>query len=260
MQYRLGVVLSGGGSRGIAHIGVLRALAEHGIHPDCVSGSSAGAIVGALYCAGLGWDEMLDFFVSTSPFKLSKFALGKPGLLDTEKIVPDFLPYFPRDSFEALGKRLFATATDLVAGRPEVFTSGPLVRAIIASSSFPMVFTPTRVGDRLFIDGGVIDNFPVSPLLGICDVILGVHASPLSRRSPDDLENSFAIGQRALEIGMYYASKRHFHQCDLVITPTGMEGFGLFDARRRVEIHDLGYRAASARMAQIEALLSATSP
>lgn len=251
MQYRTGLVLSGGGSRGIAHIGVLRALAEHGVHPEIVSGSSAGAIVGALYAAGHSWDDALEFFATTSPFRLSKISFGRPGLLDTEKIVPDFLPFFPQDSFESLGRRLFVTATDLVAGRLEVFASGPLIRPMIASSSVPMVFTPTRVGERLYVDGGVLDNFPVTPLLGLCDVVLGVYASPLSQVDEGRLESALAISQRALEIGMFHASKRRFHQCDLVICPAGLEQFGLNDVKRRQEIHDLGYQAALARMPEI---------
>jgi len=255
MQHRIGIVLSGGGSRGIAHIGVLRALAEEGIAPEVVSGTSAGAIVGALYAAGHSWEESLEFFATTSPFRLSKITFGKPGLLDTEKIVPDFLPFFPADSFEALERRLFISATDLVAARLEVFASGPLIRPMIASSSVPMVFTPTRVGERLYVDGGVIDNFPVSPLLGLCDVILGVYASPLSTVADGQLESSLAISQRAYEIGMFHASRRRFHQCDLVLCPEGLEQFGLNDVKRRQEIHDLGYRAARERLPEILRLL-----
>jgi NTE family protein len=255
MQHRVGLVLSGGGSRGIAHIGVLRALAEHGVEPEVISGTSAGAIVGALYAAGHSWEESLEFFATTSPFRLSKITFGKPGLLDTEKIVPDFLPFFPADSFEALERRLFISATDLVAARLEVFASGPLIRPMLASSSVPMVFTPTRVGDRLYVDGGVIDNFPVSPLLGLCDVILGVYASPLSTVADGQLESSLAISQRAYEIGMFHASRRRFHQCDLVLCPEGLEQFGLNDVKRRQEIHDLGYRAALGRMPEILRLL-----
>lgn len=257
MQYRVGIVLSGGGSRGIAHIGVLRALAEHGIRPEVVSGTSSGAIVGALYCAGFAWPEMLEFFATTSPFRLSKITFGKPGLLDTEKIILDFLPFFPPDSFEALERRLFVSATDLVAARLEVFASGPLVRPVVASSSVPMVFTPTRVGERIYADGGIIDNFPVSPLVGLCDVILGVYVSPLSTVEHGGLESSLAISQRAYEIGMYHASKRRFHQCDLVICPPGLEQFGLNDVKRRQEIHDLGYQAAVERMPEIQGLIEA---
>ncbi len=251
MQYRVGIVLSGGGSRGIAHIGVLAALAERGIAPECVSGTSAGAIVGALYGGGLTPDQMLDFFAEKSPFRFSKLAFGKPGVFDTEKIVPDFLATFPDDSFEALGRRLFVAATDLVRARLEIFASGPLVRPVIASSSVPALFSPTLVDGRPFADGGIIDNFPVNPLLGLCDVILGVYASPISPVAREDLSSSLAISQRAYEIGVYYASRRNFHHCDLVLRLEGLRQFGLFDVKKRQEIFDLGYRATQARMEEI---------
>lgn len=255
MQHHIGIVLSGGGSRGIAHIGVLQALSEHGIVPEAVSGASAGAIVGALYAAGHSWETMLDFFLEKSPFRLSKVVFPGRGVLDTEKMVSDFLEHFPKDSFEALGKRLFVTATDLVTARREVFASGPLIRAVLASCSVPMVFTPTRVGERLFADGGVIDNFPVDPLLGLCDVVLGVHVSPMTSVDQSQLQSPFAVSQRAYEIAMYYGSKRKFHQCDLVICPPGLERFGLNDVKRRVEIFELGRREALARMPEIKRLI-----
>ncbi|MFQ5528099.1 MAG: patatin-like phospholipase family protein [Thermoanaerobaculia bacterium] len=85
MKHRLGIVLSGGGTRGIAHIGLLKALDEHRLSPECIAGTSSGAIVGALYAAGCSPEEMLEFFKVKSPFKLSKFALGKAGFLDTDK-------------------------------------------------------------------------------------------------------------------------------------------------------------------------------
>lgn len=256
MQHHIGIVLSGGGSRGIAHIGVLQALAEHGIVPEVVSGTSAGAIVGALYAAGHSWETMLDFFLKKSPFRLSKVAFPARGVLDTEKMVPDFLELFPKDSFEALGKRLFVTATDLVSARREIFASGPLVRAVLASCSVPMVFTPTHVGKRLFADGGIVDNFPVEPLLGLCDVVLGVHVSPLTSIDQSHLRSPLSVTQRAYEIAMYYGSMRKFHQCDLVICPAGLEQFGLNDVKRRLEIHELGRRETLARMPEIKRLIA----
>ncbi len=251
MQYRVGLVLSGGGVRGIAHVGVLQALRAAGVEPDCISGTSAGAIVGALYAAGYAADEMLEFFATNSPFRLSRLALGKPGLFDGEKVVPGFLEYFPEDSFEALHRRLFVTATDLLAAKLEIFAAGPLVRPVIASSSMPAVFSPMAIGGRLFADGGILDNFPVDPLLGLCDVILGVYASPLSTPDTEGFGSALAVSQRAFEIAMFHASKRRFHRCDLVLVPPGLEQFGLADVKRRAEICATGRRAAEERMEEI---------
>ncbi len=255
MRYRLGIVLSGGGSRGLAHAGVLRALAENGLEPDCIAGTSAGALVGALHASGRDSAEILRFFADANPFRMSRLALNKPGVIDSEKIVGSFHHWFPEDSFEALAKPLFVTGTDLLAGRLEVWSAGPLVRPLLASSAVPFVISPTRVDGRLYVDGGIVNNFPVEPLFGLCDAILGVHATPLSAPSEGDLNSTFAVSQRALEIGMFHASRRKFHHADLVISPAGLSRFSTFDTRRHAEIVEIGYQAALEQMDAIRALL-----
>ena len=255
MRYRLGIVLSGGGSRGLAHAGVLRALAENGIEPDCIAGTSAGALVGALHASGRGCAEILRFFDDVNPFRFSRLALNKPGVIDSEKILGSFQQWFPDDSFEALQRPLFVTGTDLVSGRLEIWSSGPLVRPLLASSTVPFVISPTRVGDRLFVDGGIVNNFPVEPLFGLCDTILGVYATPLSMPAEGELVSTFAVTQRALEIGMYHASKRKFHHADLVVSPLDLARFSTFDTRRHAEVIEIGYRAALDALPAIRALL-----
>ncbi len=260
MKYRLGLVLSGGGARGLGHVGVLEALAEEGIEPQVAAGTSAGAIVAALWAAGYSPDEMLEFFVRKNPFRLSKLALAKPGIFDMDKVVADFGEYFPDDAFEALGKPIFLAATELIEGRAEIFASGPLIRAVLASASTPLLFTPTQIGGRWYSDGGITNNFPVEPLLGHCDVILGVYVSPLRPIAESDLKSSLAVSQRAFEIGMYYASKRKFHQCSLVLSPPGLSRFGTFDTKHLDEIKAIGYRAAKEHMDTILGLLGRQLP
>lgn len=257
MEYRLGIVLSGGGSRGLAHIGVLAALSERGIVPDCLAGASAGAIVGALAAAGYDRDEMVRFFEEANPFRLSKFALGKPGLIDSSKVVEDFRKWFPDDSFAALGKRLFVTATDLDSGRGDVFSSGDLILPLLASSSVPLVFSPMVIDGRRYADGGIVDNFPVEPLVGLCDLILGAYATPLRSLDSRGLTTSLAVSQRALEIGMFHASKRKFHQVALLISPPELSRYATFDTRRHPEIVEIGYRATVERLDEIEAMVAA---
>lgn len=255
MRYRLGIVLSGGGSRGLAHAGVLRALVEEGMPPDCLAGTSAGALVGALHAAGYVAAEILDFFAETNPFRFSRVAVGKPGFIDPEKIAPAFRRYFPEDSFEALAKPLLVTGTDLSTGKLELWSSGPLVGPLLASSAIPFVFSPVALAGRLYADGGIVDNFPVAPLVGLCDTIVGVYASPLSHPVPHELDSTFAVSQRALEIGMFHASRRKFHHADLVLSPPALAQYATFDTRRHAEIADLGYRAALERIDAIRALL-----
>ena len=82
---KIGLVLSGGGMRGAAHIGAIKALEEHGIYPTHIAGTSAGAIVGALYASGYNWDDILRFFKSISILDITKYAIRKPGILDADK-------------------------------------------------------------------------------------------------------------------------------------------------------------------------------
>ena len=251
MLYRVGMVLSGGGARGLGHVGVLKALAEEGVEPQVLAGTSAGAIVAALYAAGYSAEEMLEFFISKNPLRASKLSLVKPGIFDTEKVIADFLEYFPDDSFEALDKRIFLTATNIVEARPEIFASGRLIPAILASASTPLVFTPTEIDGQWYSDGGIINNFPVEPLLGLCDRILGVYASPLRSMHQPDLGSSFAVAQRAFEIGSYYSSKRKFHHCDLLLSPPELSAHGTFDTKHFAGIAEIGYRATRERMPEI---------
>ncbi len=256
MSYRLGVVCSGGGVRGIAHIGVLHALAERGIHAECLAGTSAGAIVAALYAGGHSTEAMLEFFETRSPLKLSKLSFGKPGIIDTAKIRAELLEYFPEDSFEALERRLFVAATDLLNARLVIFESGPLISPILASSSVPVMFTPTKIAGRWFADGGLIDNFPVGPLKGLCDVLLGIYVSPLKAVRPEDLTSTLAVSQRALEVARYANSRPKFHECDVLLCPEALGDFAAFDTRHVHEIFDIGYREAVAKMDAIEAALA----
>jgi NTE family protein len=255
-RYKLGIALSGGGSRGIAHIGVLRALSEQGIHPDCVAGTSAGAIVGALYAAGYSPERMLEFFKTRSPFRLSKLSIHKPGIIDTAKVVANFEEFLPEDSFEALERRLYLTSTDIINGELRVFESGPLIPAVLASASMPMVFTPTEIGGRWYSDGGIIDNFPVAPLQGRCDVILGVYASPLRAVHESDLTTSIAVLQRALEVGMFLAAEPKFGLCDVVICPESLSQYGTFDTRHLEDIEAIGYAST---LEKLEAVLEAVA-
>ena len=251
----LGLVLSGGGSRGVAHIGVIRALLEARIEPDRVAGASAGAIVGALYAAGHSPAAMLDFFRGLDPLPFTGIALGKPGLLDPMNFAPYFRRYFRGDSFARLRRKLFVVATDLLRGEPAVFTRGRLIRPLLASSAVPMVYSPVQIGGRWYGDGGIVDNLPVRLLEGLCDVIIGVYASPIRRLRRRELSNSFGILDRALEVGILVHSRESFQRCDLVIQPRALTRYGMFDTAHLPAIEAVGYRAAREQLPRIRRLL-----
>lgn len=129
------------------------------------------------------------------------------------------------------------------------------MRPLLASSAIPMVFTPVEIDGNLYADGGILDNFPVEPLVDRVDVILGVllaHPRPVDA---DTLDNSFAVVQRAFEVAQYVEAQRSFPRCSLVLQPDTMDRFTLFDIKKRAEIFKAGREAAEGQMGEIVRLL-----
>ena len=122
----IGLVLSGGGVKGIAHIGVLKALMQRDIYPDIISGASAGALVGGLYADGASVEDMLSFFKETPLLKYNFMTINKPGLFDTDKYLPFFEDYFSAHHFESLEKKLTVVTTNLQKGEQVFFEKGEL--------------------------------------------------------------------------------------------------------------------------------------
>ena len=237
----IGLVLSGGGIRGVAHIGAIKALEEYNIYPTHISGTSAGAIVGVLYAGGVPWDEILDFFKTIPIFHANKFALHKPGFIDTEKFYDDFKKFFPEDNFNSLNKTLFVTATNVVEGTLKVFDKGELIRPVLASASFPGVFTPIKIAGTYYIDGGVLDNFPVEPLKMYCDSIIGIYVNPLKKIKMKHLKHSYNVLERAYKIRSAAESIKKITECDLAIYPEELCNYGTFDMNSIDAIFTLGY-------------------
>ncbi len=137
---KIALTLSGGGYRGIAHIGVLKALEEAGVRPEAIAGTSAGSVIGALYAYGISTADMLEFFKSIQLLSFGNYAFGKPGWVDPESFYDRFLEILPEDDFSALKIPLQVTATNILTGELKVFTKGPLIRTILASAAFPGFF------------------------------------------------------------------------------------------------------------------------
>ena len=256
---KIGLVLSGGGARGAAHIGALKAFEEHGITITHVSGTSIGAIVGALYAGGVHWSEIFSFFKETSIFHAKRFAFNKPGFIDTEKFYDDLQVFFPRDNFDVLEKPLFITATNVITGDLKIFSKGQLIKPIIASAAFPGVFTPTELNSAYYIDGGVLNNFPVEPLKKHCDKIIGVFINSLKKVSIKDLKYSYSVADRALKIATAAESKLKFPECDLIISPKDLGDYAIFGMSNADAIFELGYSAAVKMLQEKNGLISSKS-
>lgn len=240
----VGLVLSGGGIKGVAHIGVIKALEENGIYPTVISGSSAGAVVGAFYASGFTIDEMLTFFKTTPLLNINRYSFSKPGFMDTDKFYKDFKKYFPEDNFNTLQKKLFVTAVDLLSGNKTVFEHGELIRAFLASAAYPGIFSPVSLNNSLYADGGILDNFPVTPLLPLCDKIIGVNVSPFEKINAKKLKNTLDVLDRAFKINIAHEYMPKFSHCDLLIRPHKLNEFGLFSKNHIDDIFNIGYEEA----------------
>lgn len=240
----IGLALSGGGFRGIAHIGVIKALEEHKISPNYIAGTSAGAIVGALYANGNTWQEIFDFFKSVDIFSFNNFTMHKPGFIDTEKLYGSFKEILGSDDFNVLKKRLFVTATNILEGTLKIFSEGELIRPILASAAFPAVFTPIQIGESHFIDGGTLNNFPVDVITNQCEKIIGVYVNPFEKMNIQDLKHSYNVLERAYKIRSAYDSISKFKDCDIVICPKELKKVGTFSVKDMDAVFNLGYEAA----------------
>lgn len=243
----IGLVLSGGGYRGVAHAGAIKAFEEFGIVPTCISGTSSGALVGALYAANYAPEEIVKFFKKVKLFEFSRYALNKPGWVDTDTFRGFLRSYFPENSFTQLPKKLFVTTTDLLSGNGRVFSSGPLIDALLASASFPGVFSPVSIENGFYVDGGILDNFPIDPIKE-CTHLYGVYVSPISAMTTADFKHSYDVINRALHLRMNAASVTKFSECDMVVYPEELSKFNLFNAKNADELFEIGYSRTRASL------------
>ncbi len=164
-ELRVGLVLSGGGARGFAHIGVLKALERHGGEFDVVAGTSMGAILGALYASGARAADMQDLVETTGWRDVVDFSM-KNGLIKGNRFERFLAEHLPA-TFEELELPLAITTTDVETGESVLITEGDLITSVRASSSFPGAFEPIQFLGRTLADGGIVNNLPVAAATAI---------------------------------------------------------------------------------------------
>lgn len=237
----IGLVLSGGGVRGMAHIGLIKALQEHQIQVSRVAGSSVGALVGALFANGNTFEDMLQFFKETPLFQYSFFALGKPGLIDTERYFSIFERYFPENDFSALQKPLFVVATDLMDGDEEVFHSGELIMPLLASAALTPFFSPVSIEGTLYADGGIMNNFPKEYIEDASDFIIGSNVSITARLQKKELNNSIQLASRVTGLMIYATNRGKIEASDLLLEPQDLIRIGALDKKGIERAFTIGY-------------------
>jgi NTE family protein len=240
---RVGLALSGGAARGIAHIGVLQYLEERGVKPCCIAGTSAGSIVGAFYCAGNSIDDLKKIIKKMSWKDLVKITIPRKGLIDSSRLLRVIKEQLGDTTFEELKIPLFINAVDLISGEEVVFKKGSVAEAVQASCAIPGIFTPVKLGQHLLVDGGLIDNVPVALIdKRNIDYIIAVNVGaqkPL-KKEPDNifevLIQSFDIIRRQRDMPAYKSA-------DKLIEPD-LGDFSFWDNSKLNDLVRIGYDEA----------------
>ncbi len=180
MKKDITLVLSGGGARGIAHIGVIEELVKLNVNIASISGTSMGALIGGIYAVGK-LEEFKQWMLKvnrTKIFKLIDFSFSTQGLVKGERIFNEIKEFITDVNIEDLPIKYTATAFDIANGREVVFDKGSLYNAIRASISIPTIFTPLTLGDSVFIDGGVVNNIPINTAKRVQnDIVIAVNVN-----------------------------------------------------------------------------------
>lgn len=216
----VGLALGSGGFRGPAHIGVLKSLIKHNIPIDFIAGSSIGAVVGAHYALYKDLDKLEQDYFSQQDKKMYylKDVRFKKGILSGVRLEKGLSKMFDDKTFSDIKIPFKAVATDLVTGDSVVLDKGPLSRAVLASSSIPLIFKPVKYLDRIFVDGGTSNPVPdnVVSQMG-ADFVISVNLYN-QYTTGDKMKKLSKILYRALEIAVYNLSCVLNHS-DIIISP-----------------------------------------
>lgn len=238
-QFSTGIVLSGGGARGFAHIGVLKALNEYGIFPDIISAVSAGSIIGVLYADGKSPDRIFEILSTLDLFKMLQ--LNKPmfGLLRPQGLLKVLEQNLSVRSLEALRVPVVVSATNFTKAQTEFFSEGNIIDAVMASSAIPLVLKPYVVRGQMYVDGGLMNNLPVEPLQDRCHTLIGVNVNPIQEESQFRSFRNFA--DRVLHLAIRANVRNNISRCSLYIEPPGLMNYNLFKVSSAHDIFQIGY-------------------
>lgn len=241
-KYNLGLSLSGGGAKGFAHLGVFKALEECGLQPDIIAGTSVGSLMGALFADGYTADEIKLLFSGREFSEFAQLQIPKAGLFDSNRFSLFLKRHLRAKNFEDLNIPLVVVATDLDHGESVEFREGPIVEAVTASCSIPVIFSPVVINGIHYVDGGLFRNFPVSTIREECERIVGVNVSPLI---PQKYKQTLVhIAERSYHYLFRANTLEDRELCDVLIEVEEAGLYKTFDLENVDVISELGYVAA----------------
>lgn len=257
VRARVGLALSGGAARGIAHVGVLRALEENNVRVDAIAGASAGALIGGSYAAGLSLSELQAMARAFRWRHTARLSFSRLGLQTNARMETFLREHLPVTRFEDLKIRFAALAMDLHKGTAVVFRdNGDLPFAIRASTCIPVVYTPVRDSQgRWLVDGGLVASLPISYArdLGV-DIVIASDVNFDGARFFKDPKTAMGVLMHTFVAVERIVANQDRADADVLITP--QVGHIRWDQTRRAdELLQAGYDAAMASMDRIKSLV-----
>ncbi len=248
---KIGVVLSGGGIRGVAHIGFLKFLDEQGIRPTHYAGASAGSIVGALAADGYTPDQMLEIAKEHKIFSMIKPSWPSLGLTALDKLPKLLKNYISVDKIENLKYPLAISASGLTQAKSKIFTSGSLFLAVQASCSIPVIFRPVEIDGELYVDGGLLNNIPSQGIRDEVDILLGFNLVPGEPMPKENISSIFRLAIRTFELAISSSAKEGAELCDLLLVASKQKDEAVFFSSNIEEIYQKGYDTAKQKKNEI---------
>ncbi len=256
-MHKIGIALSGGGTRGVVHIGVLKALEENGIFPTIISGTSAGSIVGAMYAQGYTPAEILSIASERSLLWMFSLRLPTKGFVRHTFLRKMLRRYISANNFEDLKKPLYVAVSNLNSGKAEIKCTGPLHDVIVASASIPVLYEPIRIEGNWYADGGLLMNLPVSPIRDLASYIIAVNLIPRKELLSEEVNTISGVASRCFNLAAINTIKPELKYCDIVIEPEAIYQYSRFNFTNIREMHEIGYDEAKRLMPQIKEDLKA---
>ena len=241
-KYGTGLALSGGGAKAAAHCGALKALEEHGIRPDIIAGTSAGALAAVYYSSGYTPEEIIDMFEGLSFFRdIVSPNVPKGGLFDSKPLLEHIRKNIPYKRLEGLPIPAYIVASDMELGRVKVFSEGELAPIVVASCSIPMLFTPMLIDGHHYLDGGVFMNLPIQPLRDCCEKIIALNLNHINEEEYHS--NLIYVAQRSFSMTVISNTMASIPDADLYIDLDTKDA-NVYDMGKIPELFEKGYESA----------------
>ena len=246
----IGLALGGGAAKGVAHIGVLKALEDADIEVDYIAGTSVGAMIAALYAFRVDVETIGSLARRLTMSKVTSFKLNKTGFFSTESLRELMLEYVGDVAIEDAAIPLSIVATDINSGEEIILTSGSVVDAVCASAAIPGIYIPVEINGRTLVDGGLVQNVPIEALQTAgAGVTIASHLNSVSHYQ--EISHVLDVMRNAFEIAVSQHTQDQLKEADLLIS-MDLSDFSLRDNTERYdELFNIGHQAATVQLTKL---------